>query len=212
MTITRPSGPAFAPRWGRGVASRRRREDILRAAKSVFFREGYALATIDRIAEQAGTTKRTVYDHFGSKEALFRETIAFACAQFVNLLPAPKELPPEPRNGVRAYLERVRALVSSPEIVRFQRLVIAEAERQPDLGPTLHVTAIAPSEKRLADYLAAAVASGRAKPHDTAGTARTLLSFATAELRLRRLFGLDEKIEDAPWEVLLSEVLSPLLR
>jgi hypothetical protein len=61
------------PLWGRTPASQQRRRDILVAGKKVFFECGYPLASVDRIAEVAGTTKRTVYDHFGSKEALFAE-------------------------------------------------------------------------------------------------------------------------------------------
>ena len=68
-------------------ASQQRRRDILMAGKRVFFECGYQLASVDRIAEAAGTTKRTVYDHFGAKEALFAEVVAFACRQFVAMLP-----------------------------------------------------------------------------------------------------------------------------
>jgi AcrR family transcriptional regulator len=70
------------PLWGRTPASQQRRRDILLAGKKIFFENGYQLASVDRIAEVAGTTKRTVYDHFGSKEALFAEVIAFAGSEF----------------------------------------------------------------------------------------------------------------------------------
>jgi len=49
----------------------RKREEILAAAARVFQEEGYEVASMDRIAEAAGASKRTVYNHFGSKEALF---------------------------------------------------------------------------------------------------------------------------------------------
>src|ERR1700759_2980610 len=84
------------PLWGRTPASQQRRRDILLAGKKVFFKEGYQLASIDRIAEVAGTTKRTVYDHFGSKDVLFAEVMAFAGNQFVALLPRADDLPENP--------------------------------------------------------------------------------------------------------------------
>jgi AcrR family transcriptional regulator len=43
---------------------------ILDAAYGVFYKEGFARARIDVIAEAAGVSKRTLYYHFDSKDAL----------------------------------------------------------------------------------------------------------------------------------------------
>src|SRR5437588_46985 len=48
-----------------------KRDAILDGAWGVFLKHGYALATMDEIAAAAGVSKRTVYDHFPSKEQLF---------------------------------------------------------------------------------------------------------------------------------------------
>ncbi len=48
-----------------------RRNSILNAAKQVFFKVGYAKATMDNIAEFAEITKPTVYQYFKSKDELF---------------------------------------------------------------------------------------------------------------------------------------------
>ena len=125
------------PLWGHTPASQRRRRDILVAGKKVFFEHGYALASIDRIAEAAGTTKRTVYDHFGSKDALFAEVIAFASEQFVALLPSSDALPTPLAEGMRLFVGQLKEWVTRPDSVRFQRLVIAEAERHPLFGQVL---------------------------------------------------------------------------
>ena len=53
----------------------RKRADILDAATQAFREDGYDLASMDRIAELAGASKRTVYNHFGSKESLFRAVV-----------------------------------------------------------------------------------------------------------------------------------------
>ncbi|MBL8035019.1 MAG: TetR/AcrR family transcriptional regulator, partial [Leptospiraceae bacterium] len=49
----------------------RKRESILTAAIAVFIEEGFEQASMDRIAERAEASKRTVYNHFESKESLF---------------------------------------------------------------------------------------------------------------------------------------------
>ncbi|MFE6779435.1 TetR/AcrR family transcriptional regulator [Streptomyces sp. NPDC057702] len=48
-----------------------KREAILRAAVAIFLREGYDRASVDAIAEEAGVSKQTIYNHFGGKERLF---------------------------------------------------------------------------------------------------------------------------------------------
>jgi len=46
------------------------RARILDAAYTLFYREGFARVGVDEIADQAGVTKRTLYYHFDSKDAL----------------------------------------------------------------------------------------------------------------------------------------------
>ena len=53
-----------------------KRDTILEAATAAFRDDGYECASMDRIAERAKASKRTVYNHFGSKEALFQAVVA----------------------------------------------------------------------------------------------------------------------------------------
>ena len=199
------------PLWGRTPASRQRRRDILLAGKKVFFQSGYPLASVDRIAEVAGTTKRTVYDHFGSKEALFAEVIAFAGDQFVGLLPSADDLPETPTEGLRAFAARLADLVGAPDSLRFQRLVIAEAERHPAMGRALHETAVLGAERVLASYLDACVERGALRPHDAAATARIVLDLATNGPRLRGLLAMPDAEPDPIGARALDETISSLV-
>jgi AcrR family transcriptional regulator len=69
------ASPAIAPTPGsrrsraeQKAASRRR---ILEAAREVFFSQGYADASLDAIADQAGVAKGTLYRHIESKAELY---------------------------------------------------------------------------------------------------------------------------------------------
>src|SRR5688572_8715706 len=53
----------------------RKRAAILDAAVAEFRQSGYAATSMDRIAASAGVSKRTVYNHFPSKEALFAQIL-----------------------------------------------------------------------------------------------------------------------------------------
>lgn len=56
----------------RRLSAAQRRETIARAATDVFAERGYRGASIDEIARRAGVTPPVVYDHFESKQALYR--------------------------------------------------------------------------------------------------------------------------------------------
>jgi len=49
----------------------RTRAQLLEAAAKVFLRQGFFVASVDDVADEAGFTKGAVYAHFGSKEELF---------------------------------------------------------------------------------------------------------------------------------------------
>jgi len=60
---------------------------ILRAAFITFGERGYDKASMDEVAQAAGTTKRTVYAHFTNKETLFRASFGQAVEWFLAELP-----------------------------------------------------------------------------------------------------------------------------
>lgn len=49
---------------------RQTRQRILDAAYELFYRRGYSRVGVDAVAARAGITKRTLYNHFDSKDAL----------------------------------------------------------------------------------------------------------------------------------------------
>jgi TetR/AcrR family transcriptional regulator of autoinduction and epiphytic fitness len=161
-----------------------RRESILEAAKAVFFEDGYGQASMDRIAEQAQTTKRTVYAHFPGKAALFEAVVDDACRNVMDRLPTPAEAPADPREGLPLWLSLTSEALGSPGCVKLNRLVASEAERHPRFAARL-AAAYDEGEARLAAYLDAAVTAGRLAPHDS-GLAARFLSDAVARAACQR--------------------------
>jgi AcrR family transcriptional regulator len=51
------------------------KERLMEAAGELFYREGLHAITADRVADRAGLTKPTIYNLFGSKDALVLETL-----------------------------------------------------------------------------------------------------------------------------------------
>jgi AcrR family transcriptional regulator len=60
-----------------------RREDILQAAREVFFERGIHHATVDEVAEQAEVSKGTVYLYFDTKETILAHLLLEGLEQLV---------------------------------------------------------------------------------------------------------------------------------
>jgi AcrR family transcriptional regulator len=63
-------------RQRRDQEAKRRRQSILNAAKDVFWKHGYAAATIPKVAAAAELAPGTLYLYFPSKDALYAELLA----------------------------------------------------------------------------------------------------------------------------------------
>ena len=68
--------------------SDKKRAAILQAAREEFLTQGFRNTSMDQVAERADVSKRTVYNHFENKDALFR-------AVSVGLITEAKALPVE---------------------------------------------------------------------------------------------------------------------
>ena len=57
------------------VELERRKALAIQVATELFVSQGYAATSLVDIAKSAGVATRTIYQHFGDKEAMFREVI-----------------------------------------------------------------------------------------------------------------------------------------
>jgi TetR/AcrR family transcriptional regulator, mexJK operon transcriptional repressor len=118
----------------------RSRAAVVDAARTLFLRNGYAGTTMEEIAALAGLTKRTVYNNYGDKDALFREVVADVLAYAESFA---RGLHEEFTVGVtaanlRATLDdlgrRLALGIVRLEVVALRRLLIGEARAFPALG------------------------------------------------------------------------------
>jgi TetR/AcrR family transcriptional repressor of mexJK operon len=127
--------PATAAEAGR---SGRSRQAIIEAATEVFLRRGYLGATTDEIAARASVSKQTLYKHFADKQNLFAEIILDTTVQVVEALSTAVASSLHDAQDVRKALRELAAGflrgLLQPDVVRLRRLVIAEADRFPEIG------------------------------------------------------------------------------
>jgi TetR/AcrR family transcriptional repressor of mexJK operon len=119
--------------------SDRKHRLIVEAAAEVFLQQGYDGTSMDEIAAKAGVSKQTVYKHFADKERLFTE-IVLATTDQVDQVVRLVTTTLADTHDVQKDLGRLgREFVSAlmdPQLLRLRRLVIANADRMPDLGRT----------------------------------------------------------------------------
>ena len=65
----------------------RKSDPILMAAKDAFIESGFGNTSMDDVARRASTTKRTVYNNFGSKERLLEAVIDHSILLFETAVP-----------------------------------------------------------------------------------------------------------------------------
>jgi len=118
--------------------SERKRQAIIQAATEVFLRHGYLGATTDEIAARASVSKQTLYKHFADKERLYAEVILGASAGVSDALSSAAastlQDAADVRKALRALADSFLSVLLQPDYVRLRRLVIAEADRFPDVG------------------------------------------------------------------------------
>ena len=116
-------------------AMRRKRAQILSAAKEVFLKSGFAGSSMDEIAARAGVSLMTLYRHSQSKDDLFAAVVSGACT--------PKD------DAERAYLEGLMDLPLE-EVLRLSAIHIQEVLVHPE---TIALIRVAMTETKAFPHL-----------------------------------------------------------
>jgi AcrR family transcriptional regulator len=115
----------------------RKRRAILTAATEVFLQHGYLGASMDEVAARAGVSKQTVYKQFENKEKLFAEIVLGTSDQLMDgMLQAyvdTLEGASDAREALRALALRLLQSLTADSVLQLRRLVIAEADRFPEV-------------------------------------------------------------------------------
>lgn len=92
-----------------------KRDLLLQCARNLFAREGYHATGVDRILDQAGVAKMTLYNHFGSKEQLIVAVIDDASQSLVDELRAWTARSDDPFEQVLLIFDALAARFERPD-------------------------------------------------------------------------------------------------
>jgi TetR/AcrR family transcriptional regulator, regulator of autoinduction and epiphytic fitness len=153
----------------------RKREAIVQAAIAEFRAHGFEATSVDKVAARAEVSKRTLYNHFPSKDELFEEILRelWRCSASVV---EPAYDPKAPlREQLVALMMLKMALLADDNFLDLARVAIARALHTPEEAREM-VQRLGEKESGVVGWIRAAQKHGRLKAGDAALAAQQLES------------------------------------
>ncbi|WP_410656982.1 TetR/AcrR family transcriptional regulator [Amycolatopsis sp. lyj-112] len=165
-----------------------KRAEIVAAARKVFTTHGYLGTSMDAVAAAAGASKRTVYQYFADKEELFAavvlETVDRGFEFFRPHILALAETD-DLENALRQHARITVSGIMNPEVLQMRRLVMAEADRFPEVGRQYYERSWVRTTGLLAETLTRLTERGLLKVDDPARAAY-LFAWLVVSIPLQR--------------------------
>ncbi|TDN70777.1 TetR/AcrR family transcriptional regulator [Paraburkholderia sp. BL10I2N1] len=157
----------------------RKRAAVIGAAIEEFLAGGFDATSMDRIAARAGVSKRTVYNHFPGKEALFAAILRQLWdSSHTEEAPAYSARRPLRAQLLRLLLKKL-SLLNDEAFLSLARVAIAAGIHSPERARDM-VARMGEREEDLTVWIRAAAADGRLKTSDPIFASQQLLGLVKA--------------------------------
>jgi TetR/AcrR family transcriptional regulator, mexJK operon transcriptional repressor len=137
----------------------KRRDRIVRMAAPLFLKKGYDNVSIDEIIGVVGGSKATIYAWFGGKEGLFEAVVRQKCSDVILAIHV------DTAGSLEAQLIEIGqsflAMVLSPPILEFHRLMVSIGRTFPEIGRLFFQTGPASAYNIVATWIAKQQKDGR---------------------------------------------------
>jgi TetR/AcrR family transcriptional repressor of mexJK operon len=176
----RTRGIARGP--GRPETVEQRHERIVRLAAPLFLKKGYDNVSIDEIIGVVGGSKATIYAWFGGKEGLFEAVVRQECRDVTMAIHV------DTSGSLEAQLTEIGqsflAMVLSPPILEFHRLMVSIGRTFPEVGQLFYETGPASAYQIVATWIAKQQKEGRIIEEDPYRLAVLFLDMLIGEHQL----------------------------
>jgi TetR/AcrR family transcriptional regulator of autoinduction and epiphytic fitness len=165
MTIETAAPPAPPPAQAPTRLTDRKREAILQAAITEFRANGFDATSMDKIAASAEVSKRTVYNHFPSKDDLF----AAILLQLWESSAPMQDVAYQPEGDLRSQLQQLMQqkmrMLTDGNFIDLARVAIAATIHSPERAQAM-VAKLGEREEGVVGWIRAAQQDGKLKPCD----------------------------------------------
>lgn len=192
MTSVQPRSAALTGPGRPPGGSEQKKAAIVAAALKLFFADGFDRTSVDAIADQAGVSKRTIYNHYGDKESLFLSVIGDTYAAMIKatwqIMDAHLAAVTDIEADLTAFaLDLARTMINKPERAALIRLMVTEAPHFPQLR-SVQMRPLTITDG-LASRLARLGEQGLLDVPDPQQAASHLFSLTMGQVNNRSLFG-----------------------
>jgi TetR/AcrR family transcriptional regulator, mexJK operon transcriptional repressor len=167
-----------------------KRQAFVKAAREGFLTNGYAATTMSMIAAKVGGSKTTLWSYFPSKEHLFAAVLDDMAELYCEALTVELDPAAPIEQELRRFAHVLLRTIFSEPIVALQRMVIAEADRFPELGQMVFDRGPRLGKARFAAFVGRAMELGKLRPGDAALVAGQFSALCKAEFYHEAMFGI----------------------
>jgi AcrR family transcriptional regulator len=165
------------------------RSVLIAAASSQFQSNGFALSNINAIAQQAGVSTKTLYRLFPAKADLFASVVSDRIARFSVDLNRALLVRGSLEDEMEHILEVYANLAFDKEALGINKLVMAEADRFPEIALSFYERAVASTNKAIEKWLQTQVERGALELDNCAQAAGMLRGMMTMEPQRATILG-----------------------
>jgi TetR/AcrR family transcriptional regulator, mexJK operon transcriptional repressor len=169
---------------------------LINAATHVFLRDGYGLASIDKVAGEAGVSTRTIYERFKNKADLLGAVIRRLVDRMATVVASADLEGLEARAALMLIARTMTDRARDPDSAALFRIVATEAHRFPELAAQMRENDKRCVDAALAAYLRREINRGTLVLKDPDKAAALFLQMVFSELHERWLFGNEQTLTE----------------
>lgn len=185
---------------------------ILKAAGKMFVKQGYSAVSMDAIADAVPVSKRTLYNHFNDKKALFTAVMQSRCQQVFVML----EQNLTDVKGVERVLSDVGAkfldIVLDTDAVDMYRTIITESQHFPELGKLFYDSGPKRTRALMSDYLKKVDEAGILEVPQQEMAASIFVGMLLNRVQMQCLLGVKKQVTGAERVEIIRYAVTVFLR
>ncbi|MFA3140139.1 TetR/AcrR family transcriptional regulator [Acinetobacter pittii] len=167
-----------------------KRARILQAAKAIFLKSGYHGTSMNQIAQEAGVTKLTVYNHFQDKVNLFICAITETCEETLCTKQFDLDTSADFYQILFIVCSRALQIIYSPEALKLDHVLLELAAEQNPLALQFFEASHTRMENQLAEFFQKAAQLGFIQADDPIYQTELLLTLLLGVRHHKVLLGI----------------------
>jgi TetR/AcrR family transcriptional repressor of mexJK operon len=184
---------------------------ILKKAAKMFMTQGYSAVSMDGLAEAVPVSKRTLYNHFKDKKALFTAVMQNRCQLLFSTLEQSLDGSQNVEKTLTEIAKEFLGVVLEPDALNIYRTAITESQHFPELGKLFYESGPKRSRAILAEYLSKVDASGEMKVPNPELAAGIFLNMLLGRIQMQCLLGLKKDVSPAEKNEIIRYVVTVFL-